>query len=155
VSVLFADIVGFTPLSERLSAGEFVAVLDSVFASEDRLATRYGVEKIKTIGDAYMVVGGIPEPYEDHGRAKFIYDLWGDTVNTASRMESHALPGTIQVTARTYDRLRGRYELRPRGTIEVKGKGPMNPYLLIRPRDKLGTAEPPASRQLAAIPIPL
>jgi len=69
------------------------------------------------------------------GRAKFIYDLWGDTVNTASRMESHAPPGTIQLTSRTHDRLRDRYELRPRDTIEVKGKGPMSPYLLIGPRD--------------------
>jgi adenylate cyclase len=70
------------------------------------------------------------------GRAKFIYDLWGDTVNTASRMETHALPGTIQVTSRAYDRLRPRYQLRPRGPIEVKGKGPMNAYLLIGPRDQ-------------------
>ena len=177
VTVLFADIAGFTPLSERLSAAGLVAVLDSVFAGWDRLAVRYGVEKIKTIGDAYMAVGGIPEPREDHaeaiaemalamgpalarvaidtglplqarigidtgpvvagviGRSKFIYDLWGDTVNTASRMESHAPPGTIQVTTRTCDRLQERYELRPRDTIEVKGKGPMNPYLLIGPRE--------------------
>jgi class 3 adenylate cyclase len=176
VTVLFADIVGFTPLSERLDADGLVAVLDRVFAGWDQLAARYGVEKIKTIGDAYMVAGGIPEPRDDHaeaiaemalamrpevarvaaetglalevrigidtgpvvagviGRAKFIYDLWGDTVNTASRMESHALPGTIQVTSRTHDRLRDRYELRPRGSIEIKGKGPMNPYILAGPR---------------------
>jgi len=173
VTVLFADIVGFTPLSERLAAEDLVAALDLVFAAWDQLAARHGVEKIKTIGDAYMVAGGIPLAREDHveaiadmalamgpalarvaiqtglplqvrigidtgpvvagviGRAKFIYDLWGDTVNTASRMESHALPGTINVTPRTYDRLRERYELRPRGTIEIKGKGRMNPYLLI------------------------
>ena len=176
VTVLFADIVGFTPLAERLSAPDLVAVLDQVFARWDELAARYGVEKIKTIGDAYMAASGIPLPRDDHaeaiadmalamrpvlddlatdtgvaldvrigidsgpvvagviGRAKFIYDLWGDTVNTASRMESHAPPGTIQVTERTYERLRHRYELRQRGMIEVKGKGPMTCYLLVGPR---------------------
>jgi adenylate cyclase len=173
VTVLFADIVGFTPLSERLSATELVALLDRVFARWDAVAMEHGVEKIKTIGDAYMVAGGIPLPREDHaeaiaemalamrpelarcateiglplevrigidtgevvagviGRAKFIYDLWGDTVNTASRMESHALPGTIQVTERAYERLRHRYVFRPRGTIDVKGKGQMPCYVLI------------------------
>jgi class 3 adenylate cyclase len=173
VTVLFADIVGFTPLSERLQAAELVGVLDSVFARWDLLARDHGVEKIKTIGDAYMVAAGVPVPREDHaeaiaemalamgpeiahvaadtglalkvrigidtgpvvagviGRAKFIYDLWGDTVNTASRMESHTLPGTIQTTQRTYDRLRENYEFRPRGPIEIKGKGPMSPQLLI------------------------
>jgi class 3 adenylate cyclase len=172
-TVLFADIVGFTPLSERLPAHDVVALLDRVFAHWDALAAQNGVEKIKTIGDAYMVVGGIPLPREDHaeaiaemalqmgpegrrlaatggvalqvrigidtgpvvagviGRAKFSYDLWGDTVNTASRMESHAQPGTIQVTERTYTHLRQRYDLRPRGPIEVKGKGLMTPYLLV------------------------
>jgi adenylate cyclase len=177
VTVLFADIVGFTPLSEQLSAKELVGVLDRVFARWDTLAAEHGVEKIKTIGDAYMVAGGIPLPRDDHaeavaemalameseatrlatetglplevrigidsgpvvagviGRAKFIYDLWGDTVNTASRMQSHALRGTIQVTERTYECLRHRYELRPRGTIEVKGKGSMTPYLLLARRD--------------------
>jgi guanylate cyclase len=164
VSVLFADIVGFTPLAERLAAADVVAVLDRVFATWDSLALEHGVEKIKTIGDAYMVAAGIPLPRADHteaiaelalamkpelehvatqtglalqvrigidsgpviagviGRAKFIYDLWGDTVNTASRMESHAPPGAIQVTQRTYDRLRDRYELRLRGTIDVKAR---------------------------------
>lgn len=173
VTVLFADIVGFTPLSERLPASEVVALLDRVFASWDALAARYRVEKIKTIGDAYMVAAGIPLPRDDHaeaiadmalamgpeiercvadngmpltvrigidtgpvvagviGRAKFIYDLWGDTVNTASRMESHAMPGTIQVTERAYQRLRDRYELRRRGSVDIKGKGRMTTYLLV------------------------
>ena len=172
-TVLFADIVGFTELSERLSASEVVALLDGVFTGWDALAARYGVEKIKTIGDAYMVAGGIPLPRDDHaeaiadmglamgpeiercaadnglplrvrigidtgpvvagviGRAKFIYDLWGDTVNTASRMESHAQPGTIQVTERAYERLRDRYEFRRRDTVDIKGKGPMTTYLLL------------------------
>jgi guanylate cyclase len=189
VTVLFADIVGFTPLSERLPAPDLVAVLDRVFGCWDALASEYGVEKIKTIGDAYMVAAGIPLSRADHaeviaelalamepeiervagetrfplqvrigidsgpviagviGRAKFIYDLWGDTVNTASRMESHAPPGTIQVTQRTYDRLRGRYQLRPRGMVEVKGKGPLNTYLLIGPRDKV---TPEGARQSRA-----
>jgi adenylate cyclase len=183
VTVLFADIVGFTPLAERLSPSELVALLDRVFARWDALAARQGVEKIKTIGDAYMAAAGIPLPRDDHaeaiaemalamrpevvrcvaesglpleirigidcgpvvagviGRAKFIYDLWGDTVNTASRMESHAEPGTILVTERAHERLRDRYDLRPRGTIEVKGKGPMTTYLLVgRRRDDANPA---------------
>jgi adenylate cyclase len=182
VTVLFADIVGFTPLSARLPAAELVGVLDSVFARWDALAKDLGVEKIKTIGDAYMVAAGIPLPRKDHaeaiaemslamgpevaevaaetglalevrigidsgpvvagviGRAKFTYDLWGDTVNTASRMESHAAPGTIQVSPRAFARLRERYELRPRGTIEIKGKGAMSPYLLIGPIEDRETA---------------
>lgn len=173
VTVVFADIVGFTPLSERMPAADVVALLDRVFAGWDALVAHHGVEKIKTIGDAYMAAGGIPSPRADHaeaiadlalamrpemarclagtgsalevrigidtgpvvagviGRAKFIYDLWGDTVNTASRMESHALPGTIQVTERTYLRLRDRYAFEPRGTINVKGKGLMPCYQLV------------------------
>jgi class 3 adenylate cyclase len=177
VTVLFADLVGFTPLAERLPASEVVSLLDRVFAGWDALVAEHGVEKIKTIGDAYMAAGGIPLPREDHaeaiaalalemgpalarcsadagvpldvrigidsgpvvagviGRAKFIYDLWGDTVNTASRMQSHALPGTIQVTERAYERLRHRFVLRERGGVDVKGKGPMTSYLLDGPRD--------------------
>jgi adenylate cyclase len=172
-TVLFADIVGFTPLAQGLSPADAVVLLDRVFAAWDGLAARHGVEKIKTIGDAYMAAAGLPAPREDHaeaiadlalemgaeaarcageggvplevrigidtgpvvagviGRAKFTYDLWGDTVNTASRMESHGVPGAIQVTERAYERLRGGYELRRRGTIEVKGKGPMTTYLLL------------------------
>ena len=175
VTVLFADLVGFTPLSQQLSASEVVALLDRVFGRWDAIADREGVEKIKTIGEAYMVAGGIPLPRVDHaeaiarmalamgpeveraslevglplevrigidsgpvvagviGRAKFIYDLWGDTVNTASRMESHGLPGTIQVTDRVRDRLRHRYTFETRGTIDVKGKGPMLCHYLVGP----------------------
>ena len=176
VTVLFADIVGFTPLSERLSASELVSLLDRVFARWDALAAAHGTEKIKTIGDAYMVAAGVPLPRPDHaeaiaamalamgpevaacsaeigeplqvrigidtgpvvagviGQAKFIYDLWGDTVNTASRMESHAQPGSIQVTERAYEKLKPRFDLNPRGIVEVKGKGPMACYELIGER---------------------
>jgi adenylate cyclase len=177
-TVLFADIVGFTPLAQNLTPADTVALLDQIFARWDGLAARYGVEKIKTIGDAYMAAGGLPEPREDHaeaiadmalemakeveqcatendlqlqvrigidsgpvvagviGRAKFTYDLWGDTVNTASRMESHGVPGAIQVSERLYEQLRDHYELRERGTIDVKGKGPMATYLLLNRRNQ-------------------
>jgi adenylate cyclase len=172
VTVLFADVVDFTPFAEHTQPDRVVAVLDEVFSAFDDLARRHGVEKIKTIGDAYMVVAGLPEPRADHaeamadmaldmqadlgrlceslefdlairigmasgpviagviGRHKFIYDLWGDTVNTASRMESNGLPGRIQVTEGTYHRLRDRYGFEERGEIEVKGKGRLRAYLL-------------------------
>jgi len=200
VTVLFADIVGFSPLSERLDPGELVTALDRVFAVWDQLAAQHGVEKIKTIGDAYMAASGIPLPRDDHveaiselalamrpavqrlagelglalevrigiatgpvvagviGRAKFIYDLWGDTVNTASRMESHAEPGTIQVTQQTHDRLRERYLFRPRGPIEVKGKGPMSTYVLTgrrthrQPIEALDRPTAPPGRRKELIP---
>jgi adenylate cyclase len=187
-TVLFADIVGFTGLAARLAPVDLVVLLDRVFARWDRLAARHGVEKIKTIGDAYMVAGGIPSPREDHadaiadmalemgpevarcaaesgeplavrigidtgpvvagviGRGKFIYDVWGDTVNTASRMESHGVPGAIQVTERAYERLRNGFELRPRGTIDVKGKGPMPTYLLIGRRASPLPGQPRSDR---------
>jgi adenylate cyclase len=177
-TVLFADIVGFTPLAQELAPADAVVLLDRVFTAWDGLAARHGVEKIKTIGDSYMAASGLPAPREDHaeaiadmalemgaevercaaesglslevrigidtgpviagviGRAKFIYDLWGDTVNTASRMESHGVPGAIQVTERAYELLRNRYDMSHRGTIEVKGKGPMSTYLLLGRRDE-------------------
>ena len=185
-TVLFADIVGFTPLAQELTPADTVALLDKVFARWDELAARHGVEKIKTIGDSYMVAGGLPTPREDHaeaiadlalemgaevercaeesgrslevrigidtgpvvagviGRVKFSYDLWGDTVNTASRMESHGVPGAIQVTERAYEQLRESHYLRQRGTIDVKGKGPMTTYLLVGRRDE-SNAEPTAA----------
>ncbi len=172
VTVLFADIVGFTQLSARVSPTELVALLNDIFSTFDNLAERHGLEKIKTIGDAYMVVGGLPITRPDHAEAiaemaidmqqaiidfsktqnqhlsirigintgpvvagvigikKFIYDLWGDTVNTASRMESHGLPGSIHVTATTYQQLQDKYVFESRGAIEVKGKGKMTTYLL-------------------------
>ena len=173
VTVLFADLVGFTARSAAMEAHELVTLLDRIFSAFDALADAEGLEKIKTIGDAYMVAGGIPVPRPDHadavarmalamrdeiaaiaastergwldvrigidtgpvvagviGQRKFIYDLWGDTVNTASRMESHGVPGGIQVTARTAAALGPGFVVRPRGTIEVKGKGPMETFLL-------------------------
>ncbi len=172
VTVLFADIVGFTPLSATLDPERVVELLNQVFTRFDELAAVHQVEKIKTIGDAYMVVAGLPDPRADHAEAaaqmaldlraavaeisrttghdlqirigmcsgpavagvigiqKFAYDLWGDTVNTAARMESHGTPGEIQVTESTYRLLRGRYAFAERGVIEVKGKGPMRAYFL-------------------------
>ncbi len=172
VTVLFADVVDFTPFTERTEPERVVGVLDEIFSAFDALAARHGVEKIKTIGDAYMVASGLPEPRPDHatamaemaldmqtefgklceplgldlairigmdsgpviagviGRHKFTYDLWGDTVNTASRMESHGLPGRVQVSEATYRALCDRYEFEERGEIEVKGKGRRKAYLL-------------------------
>ena len=178
-SVLFADVVGFTPMSATMTPGELVELLDDIFRTFDAFAAELGLEKIKTIGDAYMVAAGVPTPREDHaeaiadlairmrdhiastpyrGRAltlrigidsgpltagvigthRFAYDLWGDTVNTASRMESGAPPGSIQVTAATCALLEGRFVCEPRGTIEVKGKGPMETYLLVSRRVPAG-----------------
>jgi guanylate cyclase len=171
VGVLFADIAGFTPLSETMGPQEVVRLLDQAFTVFDGLTEEYRLEKIKTIGDAYMAASGLLQPSPQHaedlaemalamqrevrrlgglqlrigidigpvvagviGRSKFIYDLWGDTVNTASRMESHGIPGAIQVTERAYTRLAPAFELEDRGLIEVKGKGPMRTYLLIGPR---------------------
>jgi class 3 adenylate cyclase len=173
VTVLFADLVDFTRRSQQSRPQEVVQVLDELFSAFDQLTRRHGLEKIKTIGDAYMVAGGLPEPRPDHAQAvadlalamqvelarridtggrplqarigidtgpvvagvigsdKFSYDLWGDTVNTASRMESSGVAGCIQVTARTYQRLRDGYQLRRRGVVAVKGKGEMVTWFLV------------------------
>jgi len=175
-SVLFSDIVGFTPLSETMSPEALVSVLDEVFSAFDAAATKHGLEKIKTIGDAYMVAAGLPVPRADHleaiaemaldmreavarvnakrgltlrvrigmhsgpvvagviGTAKFSYDIWGDTVNTASRMESHGAPGEIHVTDEVRKKLEGRYEFSAPRTMQVKGKGELTTAFLLRRR---------------------
>jgi len=172
VTILFADIVGFTELSAKISPTELVIFLNEIFSKFDLLAQKHGLEKIKTIGDAYMVVGGLPTPRADHAEAvanmalemnevikqfkidgyrelqlrvgintgvvvagviglrKFIYDLWGDAVNLASRMESHSIPGEIQVSEDTYLRIADKYIFEDRGLINVKGKGEMRTYFL-------------------------
>ncbi len=173
VTVMFADIAGFTQLSGLVSPVELVALLNRIFSTFDQLTDRYQLEKIKTIGDSYMVVGGLPKPRPDHMRAianmalemldviktfhtpdnrpidlrigihsgpvvagvigtrKFTYDLWGDTVNIASRMEYHGAENRIQVTEVIYQALKDVFEFESRGAIEVKGKGLMNTYWLI------------------------
>jgi guanylate cyclase len=172
VGVLFADIAGFTPMSESMAPEDIVRLLNDVFTVFDGLAAEHGLEKIKTIGDAYMVASGLLGGGDRHaeelalmalemkrearrfgslqlrigidigpvvagviGRSKFIYDLWGDTVNAASRMESHGIPGSIQVTERACTRLVHAFEFEERGVIEVKGKGPMRTYVLLRAKD--------------------
>ena len=173
VTVLFADIVGFTPLSANKTPQALVELLNRIFSEFDALADAHGLEKIKTIGDAYMAVAGLPNPWPDHapraarmalamldvtarvaaetgeqlalrigldsgpvvagviGRRKFTYDLWGDTVNTASRMESHGVPGAIHCTEATAMLLKGAFHLQPRGAMAIKGKGEMNTFLLL------------------------
>jgi class 3 adenylate cyclase len=172
-TILFADLVNFTQLSARKSPTQLVELLNEIFSAFDRLTEQHGLEKIKTIGDAYMVVGGLPIPRHDHAQAvaemaldmqrevarlsreqgetfkirigintgpvvagvigtkKFIYDLWGDAVNTASRMESQGVAGAIQVTESTYERLQDSYLFEERGVIQVKGKGEMTTYFLL------------------------
>ena len=172
VTVIFADIVDFTRLSTLLPPKDLVAKLNQIFSKFDKLVDAYGLEKIKTIGDAYMVACGLPEPRNDHvevaaefamrmqdevrsikndeggefnvrigihtgpavagviGTRKFAYDVWGDTVNTASRMESHGIPGEIQVSEDTYKLLKDKFTFEERGAVEIKGKGQMHTYLL-------------------------
>jgi class 3 adenylate cyclase len=173
VTVLFADIVQFTEFAAGRPAGEVVLVLNQAFSTFDDISTRHGLEKIKTIGDAYMAVAGLPEARPDHagaaarmaldmlaavrtgpeswpsdmririglhtgpvvagviGARKFTYDLWGDTVNVASRMESHGAPNRIQVSEETHRRLAEAFDFEERGMVEVKGRGPMRTYWLL------------------------
>jgi adenylate cyclase len=176
-SILFADLVDFTPLSDRLPPAETVDLLDTLFTEFEELADRYGVEKIKTIGDCYMVAAGVPRPRADHahalvrmaldmrecmaryaradgdgplqlriginsgpvvagviGRRRFLYDLWGDAVNMASRMESHGLPGKIQITRTTWELVQDEFDCETRGVVEVKGKGQVETWYLLGPR---------------------
>jgi len=166
-SVLFADIVGFTPMSASLEPAELIDLLNGVFSHFDDLVAQHGCEKIRTIGDSYMAAAGVPAVRSDHasalalvalgmrshtgtlegielriginsgpavagviGRSKFQYDIWGDMVNIASRMESHGVSGKIQVTETTYELLRDAFVLTPRGVIDVKGKGRMSTWFL-------------------------
>jgi adenylate cyclase len=173
VTVLFADIAGFTPLARRAGPAEVVTILNRVFSAFDELAERHGLEKIKTIGDAYMAVAGAPEPRPDHARAaaemaldmldaidtcareldqplqvrvgmhtgravagvigtrKFAYDLWGDAVNVASRMESHGVAGRVQVSDAVRDALQAGYRFEERGSIDIKGVGEMHTWFLL------------------------
>jgi adenylate cyclase len=194
-SILFADVVDFTPLSERLPPAEVVGVLDHVFSHFDVLADRYGLEKIKTIGDCYMVAAGVPSPRTDHaralalmaldmqaamrsvdevghlglelrvginsgpvvagviGRKRFLYDLWGDAVNTASRMESHGTSGRIQITRATKELLEDEFVCELRGPIPVKGKGEMEAWYLVGRRANTA-AEPPPHPEPVASAVP-
>ena len=175
-SILFADVVDFTPFAQRLAPAEVVGILDQLFSRFDTLVERHGLEKIKTIGDSYMAAAGVPDPSPDHARRaallaldmreavatsavgdghglelriginsgpviagvigskRFLYDLWGDAVNTASRMESQSTPGEIQITRATYELLKDEFVCRRRGTILVKGKGRMETWYLVGPR---------------------
>jgi adenylate cyclase len=172
VTVFFADIVGFSKMSEATPPHEMVSLLNEIFTKLDELAQKYGIEKIKTIGDAYMAAAGIPLPVPNHaqriidfsidvinyiieqnnvmgrnisirigissgpavagviGRNKFIYDLWGNTVNTSARMESSGIPGKIQVSESTYELLKDTYSFENRGKVDIKGKGLITTYLL-------------------------
>jgi len=179
-TVMFADLVEFTHLSAGMQPAALLELLNRVFSSFDALADKYGLEKIKTIGDAYMVVGGVPVPRQDHasavalmalemqqvlagvaasngkilkmrigihsgpviagviGHSKFSYDLWGDTVNMACRMEQHGLADTIQVSELTYLLLKDKFNFQPRGGIAVKGKGEVATYILLGPMEPAG-----------------
>jgi class 3 adenylate cyclase len=170
-TVIFIDMVGFTPFSAKADPRAVVGILNAVFSKIDQLSGRFGMEKIKTIGDCYMAVAGIPIPAPDHleraldfslavlkelnganigghvlqfrigvetgpaiagiiGEKKFLFDLWGDAVNTASRLEANGLPGAIAVSSRVYEKMRARYAFHSRGTVDIKGKGEMAIYTL-------------------------
>jgi adenylate cyclase len=181
-SILFADVVDFTPQTERKTPAELVGMLDQLFGHFDTLVEKYDLEKIKTIGDCYMAAAGIPTPRPDHahalallaldmleavgssdavgklglrlriginsgpvvagviGRKRFLYDLWGDAVNIASRMETHGTPDRIQVTESTYELLKADFDFEPRGPVEIKGKGSMDTWYLVRPRSQEATS---------------
>jgi adenylate cyclase len=190
-SILFADVVDFTPLASGLDAREVVGLLDRLFTSFDELVDRYDIEKIKTIGDCYMVAAGVPTPRSGHaqalaelalemrecakrcladdtahglrlrigissgpvvagviGRRRFLYDLWGDTVNMASRMESHGTPDEIQITRSTWQLVRDDFVTEPIGLVDVKGKGQVETWRLVGPRDDLPSSpsSPPTWR---------
>jgi guanylate cyclase len=188
-TVLFADVVNFTPLASELPPAEVVGMLDRLFSRFDGLVERHGLEKIKTIGDCYMAAAGVPDPRPDHARKaallaldmrnvvstpmlpgrpllelriginsgplvagvigskRFLYDLWGDAVNTASRMEQQGAPGEIQITRATYELLKDDFVCTPRGTIEVKGRGRMETWYLVQRRPNDGDDEDgPGSR---------
>jgi adenylate cyclase len=188
-SILFADIVDFTPLARRLPPAEVVDILDRLFSHFDTLVERHGLEKIKTIGDCYMAAAGVPDPHPDHARRaallaldmrdavggttiaghpalelriginsgpvaagvigmkRFLYDLWGDAVNTASRMEANGTPGEIQITRATYELLKDEFVCEERGTVPIKGKGQMEAWYLVGPRSDVEREPQPASRE--------
>jgi guanylate cyclase len=175
-SIVFADVVNFTPLAQGLPPEQLVGILDRLFTRFDVLVERHGLEKIKTIGDCYMAAAGVPTPRPDHARRaaylalemrdalatsavagrqdlelriginsgpvvagvigtkRFLYDLWGDAVNAASRMESQGTPGEIQITRATYEMVKDEFVCRRRGTIAVKGMGQMETWYLVGPR---------------------
>jgi adenylate cyclase len=182
-SIVFADVVDFTPFAQRLAPAEVVGILDQLFSHFDTLVERHGLEKIKTIGDCYMAAAGVPDQSPDHARRaallaldmreavgtsavgdgfdlelriginsgpliagvigskRFLYDLWGDAVNTASRMESQGTPGEIQITGATYELLKDEFACKRRGTILVKGKGQMETWYLVGPRSDDGRTD--------------
>jgi adenylate cyclase len=188
VSILFADIVGFTEYSSKLPPGQLVAKLNEVFSGFDELTEKYDLEKIKTVGDEYMVAGGLPGSPPDHlraiaalgldmlsnikevsradghhfslrigihcgpvvagviGKSKFAYDLWGDTVNVASRMEAFGLVDHIQVTDTVHEALKNDFTFEARGAVNIKGKGDMQTYILQVPREKSAAKDGPQSR---------
>jgi guanylate cyclase len=175
-SILFADLVGFTPLTGVLSPNEMVELLNDIYSHFDSLIEKHGVEKIRTIGDSYMIAAGVPRPRTDHaqalarlaldmhayiaslppvgdhkisfrmginsgpviagviGRKKFAYDVWGDAVNVASRMESQGVPDRIMITQATYDLVKNDFITAAHGPLSVKGKGQMDTWFLVRAR---------------------